>query len=291
MPGGLKELRRRLLSIKSTSKITYAMKLVSTARLRHAQEAVLNARQYTNAIVSLISSLPVGDDPSLSHPFLVPHDEIKKRLFIVVGASRGLCGSYNSSIHKTVDFVLNEEFSDKPCEFVLIGKKPVDYFKRRKRAYLKGYSDLSDDPGSWPLEEICLEVEKMFLSHKVDEVYIIYTRFKSAISTTVLCEKLLPMSKINEEGNSSGASNVALFEPSPREVFRAVVPRIFRVKVRQTSLEAKASEHGSRMTAMESATKNADELLRKLTLKYNKLRLSGITAELLDIIGGAQDVE
>ncbi|MDC0358357.1 ATP synthase F1 subunit gamma [Oligoflexia bacterium] len=299
---GLKDIKRRLKSVRNTKKITYAMKLVSAAKLKKAQVAVTEARAYTEALSALMVELASEQDASdFRHPLMAKRKAVKKIHFLVIGGTRGLCGGYNTNVQKRVEVAYTEALERHPqaqIDATIIGKKVGEYFRRTKRSYTKAYEDLPESANDWPIDEICLDLECAFLKGEVDEVRVIYTRFKSAMSMKVLCERLLPLSaemladsdtsEQRLEGGASELSGIALFEPSATEVFEAVVPRILRTRVRQAGLDTKASEHGSRMVAMESATTNAGELLQELTLKHNKMRQSAITSELLDIIGGAE---
>ncbi|MBN8548547.1 MAG: ATP synthase F1 subunit gamma [Deltaproteobacteria bacterium] len=291
---GLKEIDRRRKSVRNTKKITYAMKLVSAAKLRKAQEAVTRSRQYTDAINGLLAQiLQETGDGGFSHPLMQAHNEVKTIGFLVVGGGRGLCGGYNTNLNKKVDAFIKEKTASGATASIsyILGKKPAEHYRRVKREYVKSYEKLGEDANTWPVDEVCQELEQQFLDGKIDELYVIYTKFKSALSMTPTADKLLPMDPSSLPAvSSTGAqgSGTTIFEPSAGEVFSALIPRIMRSKVRQAALDAKASEQGSRMTAMENATKNATEIIYTLDLKYNKLRQSRITAELLDIIGGAE---
>jgi len=293
---GLKEIKRRLSSVNNTKKITYAMKLVSAAKLKKSQDAVQSSREYTEALNDLLRELlaEIGTD-SISHPLMEAKSKVKKIRCLVIGGNRGLSGAYNANINKAVEAFLTNKKNTAPeaiMESVILGKKPADYFRRKKKPYLKSFETLVEDVRYWPVEDICREFEVAFLSEEVDEVYAVYTKFKSAMSMNVMVEQLLPM----DAGLfSAGEQKLILmgkkiFEPSPEEVFAGIIPRILRSRVRQFCLDAKASEFGSRMTAMDAATKNAGELADKLKLTYNNLRQANITSELLDIIGGAEAI-
>lgn len=284
-----KDIRSRIHSVKNTRKITYAMKLVSAAKLKKAQDAVLKSREYTEALQDLLKDLSSGLS-DLSHPLMEVRSEVKKTLLVVIGGSRGLCGGYNTNVHRRIDEIVREKKGD--TELLIIGKKPSEYARRMKHPYVASYEEISEDPNSWPFDEISRKIEEKFTSGEFDEVLILFTKFKSALSMDVRVDRLLPLSTL-EQGLSSSAgsgSGNIIYEPSQQEVFFGAIPRIFRAKLRQASLDAKASEHGSRMTAMDAATKNAGDLIQKLSLLYNKLRQQGITSELLDIIGGAEAV-
>ncbi len=211
---------------------------------------------------------------------------------LVIGGSRGLCGGYNSNINRKVDaFYAQHKNSGASIHATLVSKKPADYFRRTGKTFEVSYENLPEDATRWEVEEMCKQLEDKFVSGKLDEVYMIYTKFKSALSMTVLTEKILPIvpesiqAGIKAEKKNAG---LVLFEPSPDAVFSALIPRMMRSRVRQACLDSKASEYGSRMTAMESATKNAGDLIKKLQLSYNKIRQGKITSELLDILGGSE---
>lgn len=287
---GLKEIRRRLKSVNNTKKITSAMKLVSAAKLRKTQDAVVRSRGYTDSLKSVLAQLEGGNE--FTHPLLEARASVKKIRVLVLGGNRGLCGAYNTNINRKVESLhkeLSERHPGAEISSVLLGKKPGEYYRRVGRTYLEAIENLADDPNQWPIQDVCQRLEIDFLRGEFDELYLVYTRFRSAISTVPTAERLLPLSK-DSVSTTSGASSsgVTLFEPNPQRVFDAIVPRIVRALVRQAAFDTKASEHASRMTAMDNATKNAKELIHSLTLTRNKLRQSGITSQLLDIVGGAE---
>jgi F-type H+-transporting ATPase subunit gamma len=290
---GLKEIRRRLKSVSNTKKITYAMKLVSAAKLRKTQEAVVKSRSYTDALKGVLAQLGTGGD--YSHPLLEARTTVKRVCVLVLGGARGLSGAYNTNVNRMVETVAKDLAAKHPgaqISWVLMGKKPAEYFRRVGRSYEESIENLSDDPNAWPINDVCQKLEIGFLKEDFDELHIIYTRFRSAISLVPTAEQLFPLSREALSGSSTEApterNDIAIFEPNPQRVFNAVVPRIVRAMVRQAAFDTKASEHASRMTAMDNATKNASELIDTLTLKRNKLRQTGITNQLLDIVGGAE---
>jgi F-type H+-transporting ATPase subunit gamma len=290
---GLKEIRRRLKSVNNTKKITYAMKLVSAAKLRKTQEAVVKSRSYTDALKGVLAQLGVGGD--YSHPLLEARTSVKRIRVLVLGGARGLSGAYNTNVNRMVETVAKELSAKHPgaqISWVILGKKPAEYFRRVGRQYEEAIETLPDDPNAWPINDVCQKLEIGFLKEDFDELHIIYTRFRSAISLVPTTEQLFPLSREALSGDMANApterNDIAIFEPNPQRVFNAVVPRIVRAMVRQAAFDTKASEHASRMTAMDNATKNASELIDTLTLKRNKLRQTGITNQLLDIVGGAE---
>lgn len=290
---GLKEIRRRLKSVNNTKKITSAMKLVSAAKLRKTQEAVVRSRAYTDSLKGVLAQLQGGSE--FTHPLLEPRQTVKRVRILVLGASRGLCGAFNTNVNRRVEALYRELVAKYPgCEVssVLLGKKPAEYFRRVGRQYLEAIENIADDPNLWPIQDLCQKLEIDFIKGEFDELHVVYTRFRSAISQTAVSERLLPLDREAVAGTSAdagaAATGITLFEPNPQRVFDAVVPRIVRATVRQAAFDTKASEHASRMTAMDNATKNAKELIHSLTLTRNKLRQSGITSQLLDIVGGAE---
>ncbi|RIL10758.1 MAG: ATP synthase F1 subunit gamma [Proteobacteria bacterium] len=298
---GLKEIKRRLRSVRNTKKITYAMKLVSAAKLRKAQDAVISSRAYTNQLNALLKELVEASGAAgFTHPLMEVKDNVTKIGVLVIGGQRGLCGGYNSNLHKKVEAFFKQNYgaiTSVTIGSIVLGKKPADFYRRTKKEISKSYEDLPENANAWPIEEVSRTLERGFIDGRFDEVYIIYTRFRSAISQVATAEKLLPLdaeaglvggSHAKEQGTHESKSMVTMFEPSVREVFSAVIPRILSTKIRQARLDAKASETASRMTAMDSATKNAGQLIRKLELTHNKLRQLQVTSQLLDIIGGAE---
>ena len=307
---GLKQIKRRVKSVRNTRKITSAMKLVAAAKLRRAQDAVTNSREYADSINQLLSQLvSAGQDADFSHALMASR-EVKSIALMVVGGNRGLCGGYNTNMNKAVDAFFRDQRAENPkmnISGILLGRKPAEHFRGASHPIGESHEDLAEDPARWPLEEICEAVKNQFVSGKVDAVYLAYTRFHSPISVRPCIEQLLPFDALvqqtgaqtesaSEDHDTAGdgtaansaSAGLTIFEPSVQAVFAAVIPRIFRTKVLQACLDSKASEHGCRMTAMDSATKNAGELAQKLQLQHNRMRQAEITNQLLDIVGGAE---
>lgn len=301
----LREIRLRVDSVKNTKKITYAMKLVAAAKLKRAQEAAQRGRAYTDQLNQMVSALiaELGTE-GISSPFFASHERAAtnnkaRALIVVFGGARGLCGGYNTNLNRQLELWIKEQTGRREIEIVIVGRKPAEYCRRVGRGYVKAFEDAPEDAAKWPIEETAKIIEDKFLAGDVDEVYFLCTKFKSAISMTPTVSKLLPMDAsalITSAGSVQGLkadasmSGVTLFEPSAQEVFAALLPRLLRSKLRQGAFDAKASETGARMTAMDAATKNAGELIEKLTRLRNKLRQNGITSQLLDIVGGAEAV-
>lgn len=284
---GLKELRRRIKSVSNTKKITYAMKLVSATKLKRAQHAVLNANQYAGAIRQILNQALAGADlDKFHHPLITQTTEVKKVCLVVVGANRGLCGSFNSGINQTIQKFIKSK-TGVQVDLKILGKKPVEFAEKRKLKIDWKAVDLMDDPLTWDATGLSVQLANEFVEKKYDEIYVLYTKFKSAISVSPKVERLLPI----ELPELADPNLTTIFKPDLETIFNELFPQVLSINILQAFLDSKASEHGSRMTAMDSATKNAGELVSTLQLKANKLRQSGITGELLDIIGGAKSLE
>lgn len=289
-----RDIQKRIGSVKNTKKITYAMKLVSAAKLRKAQDAVASGQVYSSALLALLRELLEAlDTADFSDPLITVREEVKRIGVLVVGASRGLCGSYNSNVNKELErFLKEQEENGVEVELTILGRKPAEHCRRKEIEYAQSFEELPDDPSEWPLDDITYELEKKFVKGEIDQVNVIYTKFKSALSMKAQSIQLLPMDANEllegEAEESEVVPGVTLFEPSVADVFSAVLPRILQTRVQQTCFDAKAGEHGSRMTAMDNATSNASDLIHTLTLKCNKLRQASVTSEILDIVGGAE---
>lgn len=259
------------------------MKLVSATKLKKTQEVVGKSKEYTKALKRLVEEVKLQTS-ELSNP-LLEERAVKKVLFVVIGASRGLCGGYNTNINKMLESNLKKY---PQADIIILGKKPAEYLRRTKRSYTKSFEELGDDVSTWPIQPILNDAIDSFLEKKYDEVYLLYTQFRSALSMNPVVEKLLPMGSDASAESASGVHADVKFEPSPKAVFDALLPRLLRAQLQQAALDSKTGEHGARMTAMDAATKNAGDITKSLTLQYNKVRQAGITAELLDILGGAE---
>lgn len=289
----LKELDNRLKSVRNTKKTTYAMKLVSAAKLRRAQEAAVNAREYTNALVALgdrlLDALPADER---THPLMEVRAKVSVVRIIAAGGNRGLCGSYNAALGKALLLkvkALQTQYPGAKIEVTPLGKKVFEFCKRNNLEVVHYIDNLPEDAQNWPLDQICEQFEKDFLAGIVDRVVLVTTKFRSAISMTPSSFPVLPTEPIEDRTiDPEIIAGVRVFEPSAQAVWAKLIPQIVRATLLQGCLDAKAAEHGARMTAMDNATKNAGELIVKLQRTYNKVRQGRITAELLDIIGGAE---
>lgn len=281
-----KELKRRIASIKSTQQITKAMKMVSAARLRRAQDAIVRARPFAAAIKQAVGNLSQSNEGKESHPLLA-RKEIKKVNIVIITSDRGLCGGFNSALLKKAEQIYRSESSKyEKLTFTCIGKKGFEYLNLRKipvHNYLQGFQKGMSYAKAHALAE---DIMSEFLSGAFDEVRVIFSEFRSAVSQVPTAVSLLPVDVSTEKSGSIYGD--FLFEPSKEKILDTLLPRYFKAKVYKALLESAASEHGARMAAMDSATKNSGEMIQKLTLEFNKIRQAGITKELLEIVSGAE---
>ncbi|MBI5885879.1 MAG: ATP synthase F1 subunit gamma [Deltaproteobacteria bacterium] len=288
----LKDIKRRIKSVKNTQQITKAMKMVSAAKLKRAQDEIVAARPYAEKINELTMSLASATAAD-SHPLLARHEGNRVAL-IVMTSDRGLCGSFNASMIRTVERYVRESV-DAELSYYFIGKRGIEYFKKRKYNIFKERPVGGARPSYASAVEIATLVMGMYLNNEIDEVNLVYSEFKSALTQKPAIQRLLPISAAAPalaEGAQAPAEETggieAKFEPSKAEVLAALLPKYVEVQVFRALLESSASEHGSRMTSMDSASKNASAMIGGLTLKYNRLRQAAITKELMEIIGGAE---
>ncbi len=280
----LKDIRKRISSVKNTQKITRAMKLVAAARLRKAQDAIVATRPYANALQQVIFELATvaGDD---AHPLFEQREGDRAEILLVT-SDRGLAGSFNAQIIRAVEHFVEdelEEYSD--VSLRIVGRKGREYFARRN-ANIRG--TLPAPTGESALEqskEIANLLIEDFLDKQVDKVFLAYNEFKSAISQTIILHQLLPIVPQKVE---TPPSKDFLYEPSKKELLEHLLPLYVQVDLYRAALESVASEFGARMSAMDNATRNAGEMIDKLTLQYNRARQAAITKELLEIIAGAE---
>lgn len=286
----LKDIRNRIGSTKNTQKITSALKLVSAAKLRKAQQNIVNLRPYALNLLTLIAD--VAETQKVQHKLLEPKENPKKVLMVVISSDRGLCGSFNSGINKfTENYIKDNKSKYEKLDFIFVGRRVNDYFKRRDINPIELITELDKDISYELAATVATKAIKAYESGDYDEIRIVYNEFKSAISQDVVCERLLPIDTENVNSFDKGEQPFAkdlIFEPSPEEIIEQLLEKHFAVQVYRCMSESVASEHGARMTAMENSTKNAGELINSLTITYNKLRQASITTELIEITSGAE---
>ena len=286
----LKEIKKRISSVKNTQQITKAMKMVSAAKLRRAQESVVAARPYAEKLQDVLSSMAKRDSEG-DHP-LIQSREKKRALILVMTADRGLCGGFNSSIAKAAEaFVKNKEYDFSEYAVRIIGRKGNDALKRRPGIEIdKVYENLTGNITYATASLLGREVVEDYTAERYDAVFMIYNRFFSAINQEVTTTQLLPVEPQQTEGDDSYVADY-IYEPNCEEVLASILPKYVEVEIFRALLESVASEHGARMSSMDSASKNASEMINKLTLQYNRARQAAITSELMEIISGAESIK
>lgn len=292
----LKEIRVRISSVKSTRQITSAMKMVSAAKLRKAQDAILQMRPYADKLQSIQDNLCKSLSDELPIP-LREQREIEKAIFIVVTSNKGLCGGFNANIVKEVIFTIADSelyqrlMSEDKLELVCIGKKGADLLKSKGFSPGESYNELFDNLEYNSVAQLAEGLMTEFLNKNVDQVVLFYNQFKNAAVQIVSKEQLLPVASITEEDKYAEAQGDYILEPSKEEIIQELMPKLVKTTFYRSLLDSFASEHGARMTAMHQATDNATELLKDLQLDYNKARQASITNEILEIVGGAEALQ
>jgi len=292
----LLDIRRRIRSVKNTQQITKAMKMVSAAKLKRAQDRVVTARPFANKMTDVMGELASRADENFHHPLLDARGD-NSYLVILVTADKGLCGAFNTNLNKAAHAFVREHL-DKKLEMMPIGRKGRDFFRRREVPIVaerigitgKGRVDYEE------AVEIAREVVDRFTEHEeLDKVFLIYNEFKSVLQQRVIVEQLLPISRSTDtetEAQSvdhTGKENLTdyIYEQPPEEIFSRLLPRLVETQIFRALLESVASEQGARMTAMDAASKNATELIGSLTLNMNRIRQAAITNEIIEVVSGA----
>jgi F-type H+-transporting ATPase subunit gamma len=284
----LKAIKRRITSVKNTQKITRAMKLVAAAKLRRAQDSILAARPYAAALERVVIDLS-GHAGSDAHPLLEERDGTRAEL-VLLTSDRGLAGSFNAQLIRRVEGFVEEELADfTDVSLRVVGRKGHEYFKRRS-ANIRSFDAAPTSPTALDLaREMSNRVVHDFLEREVDRVYLVYNEFTSAISQTVIAKQILPIvPDATEAAEGSALSGDYHYEPGKDELLGHLLPLHVEIGIYRAALESIASELGARMSAMDSATRNAGEMIDRLTLVYNRARQASITKELLEIISGAE---
>jgi F-type H+-transporting ATPase subunit gamma len=287
----LRTIKRRIGSVRNTRQITRAMKLVAAAKLRRAQDRVAAARPYAEKIAEVLGRLGAGASAS-SHPLLARR-ETRRAELVVVASDRGLCGGFNANIlRKAEAFLLEREPGGATVKVSVVGRKARDYYRRRRRDLRKTVTDLRGEPTYALAADIGNELIASFVEDEIDEVWLLYSEFRSAISQRPTLRRILPLGDLEgREGGAQAQQAEAVdykYEPSAEGLLDDLLPRYVHVQVLRALLESAASEHGARMTAMDSATNNASDMIDRLTLLYNRARQAAITKELVEIVSGAE---
>lgn len=283
----LKEIKNRITSISSTMQITSAMKMVSAAKLKRAQDAITQMKPYSIKLQEILGNLSATLD--LSENAFAEVREESNVLILAISSNRGLCGGFNNNILKKVNQLISQDYKDSNVNLLCFGKKITDSFRRsslRLENDTVGVNDIFANLTFNNAAEITENVIKLFLERKYDKVVIVYNSFVNASVQDVKAEQLLPI--VATVSEDSAVTNDYIFEPSKAEIVEELIPKSLKTQFFKALLDSHASEHGARMTAMHKATDNAKELKRSLTLSYNKARQAAITNEILEIVGGAE---
>lgn len=284
---GIKEIRNRIVSVSSTQKITNAMKMVSAAKLRKAQQAVLQMRPYSEKLHEILQNVSSGLESSEGNVFAAER-QVNKVLIVAVASNSGLCGGFNSNIGKAVAAMINNEYTSAQVDVIAMGKKVCDSLKNRGIVPKKTIIDIYDHLVYDEAAKIASQLMDDFTKGTYDKVVLVYNRFKNAATQIITTTQYLPIVQ-EQVGNhkKSGYNNDYIFEPNMEYIVNELIPKSLKVQFYSILLDSYASEHGARMTSMHKATDNAGELLKALRLQYNKARQAAITNELNEIVSGA----
>ncbi len=277
----LRDIKRRIRSVQNTKQITKAMEMVSAAKLRRAQSRLEAARPYGYKLKEMLESL-AGSASEVKHP-LFEIRPVRKRALVVVTGDKGLAGSYNATVIRKAEAYLRSD-EGRNTVLITVGRKGNEYFRRRGFERLKSYQEVGDQVDFAKASAISRDIVEFFTSGEVDEVLMLGTRFISAMSRSLNLEKFLPIEPPPGTEETTGY----IFEPDAAGIFEALIPRYVGNRILMSLLEASASEHGARMVAMGSASRNANEMIDKLTLMHNRARQAAITKEIAEIVGGAE---
>ncbi len=287
------DLRRRIRSVHNTQQITKAMKMVSAARLRRAQERALEGRPYAQMLREMMASVLgklAEDSPVRQHPLLERREE-KRILVVVLAGEKGLCGAFNSSVFRASQAFLAEH-SDAKLELELLGRKARDFYRRRPVEISGQWVGVLNKVEFASAREISGRIIERFSNRELDAVFLIYNEFKSVLTQKIALHRMLPIETGEPQGAASSHATVDyIYEQPPEEIFHFLLPKFVEISVYQAMLESTASEHAARMTAMDAATRNAGEVIEKLTLHLNRVRQASITNDLIEVVSGAAALE
>ena len=285
----LKEIRLRISSVSSTKQITSAMKMVAAAKLRKAQDAIIQMRPYANKLGDILVNLSSSLDDAQDNKYGIQREE-KRVLLVVISSNRGLCGGFNANVVKRVVELSETTFSrqakNNQLDIIAFGKKSADILKHRKFNVVESYPDIYNNLDYNSVAEFGTMLMDKFVDGSYDRIELIYNQFKNAAVQILTNEQYLPVKLNDDEGKASRIDYI--FEPGKKEIVEELIPKSLKIKFYKAMLDSNAAEHGARMTAMHQATDNATELIRELKLHYNKARQAAITNEILEIVSGAE---
>jgi F-type H+-transporting ATPase subunit gamma len=287
----LKEVKNRIGSVISTQQITKAMKMVAAAKLRKSQERIIQMRPFAQKLNSILKNLSAAQLSDGDNWYSVVREE-KKVLIVAISSDRGLCGSFNSTIFKGVNRLIDEKYSDQfrkgNVTVLTIGKKSADYFSKRKCNLVGDFSLLYSSLSFESVARAAQFIMDGFREGRYDKVEIVYNEFKNVATQILRTEQFLPIVPPAAENNTTGNQIDYIYQPSQEEIMTGLIPKSLKVQLYKAVLDSNAAENGARMTAMDKATENAGELLKQLRLSYNRTRQAAITKEILEIVGGAE---
>ena len=281
----LKEIRSRISSVSSTMQITSAMKMVSAAKLKRAQDAITRMRPYANKLSELLENLSAGLDSSEGGVYAQKREK-NNVLLVAITSNRGLCGGFNASIIKRTKELIVDKYKKAKVSIISIGKKSSENFEKSGLRVVSKEDSIFTDVNFERVSTIAEKIMSLFVDGNYDKVELVYNQFKNAATQIVITENFLPVQ--SSQKNNSSESHNYLFEPTKKEIVEKLIPKSLKTQLYKAILDSHASEHGARMTAMHKATDNASELKKELTLTYNKARQAAITGEILEIVGGAE---
>ena len=287
----LKDIQLRMNSIKNTMQITKAMKMVAASKMRKAEESITNSRPYSEKLSAIISNLSDGVDSS-AHPLLMKR-EGGKAVVLLISTDRGLCGGLNVNLCKQLNsFIPDQSNNFEVVELVTFGKKGTEYFKNRDGNIVESFRDLKDKEMADALQKTIRDLTEKYIAGEFNHLFLAYNRFNNVVSQTPLIKQVLPIEPPKTEDSESGseAGTQFIFEPSSIGILDTILPQYVENQAFTALLDNNASEHAARMTAMDSATNNASDMLGKLQIQYNRARQAAITSELIEIISGAEAV-
>jgi F-type H+-transporting ATPase subunit gamma len=277
------DLRRRIRSVKNTQQITKAMKMVSAAKLRRAQDRMFASRPYAAKLLQVLSSLATRANPE-NHPLLKEKGDQNVELMLLT-ADRGLCGSFNANLIKAALHFLDER-RNYNLSLHLVGRKGVDYFKKRKYIITHQYTNIFRQVQFENAKDIAQKTIQAYTEGDLDAIYIVYNEFKSTLAQRVIVRRLLPLERLPEPTSEQTLDYI--YEPDAETIFDKLLPHYLEFEIFQALLESSAAEHAARMSAMDAATKNAKEMIDSLTLTMNKIRQAAITKEIIEVVSGAE---
>lgn len=282
----LKEVKQRINSVISTQQITKAMKMVSAAKLRRAQDKIIQMRPFSQKLTTILNNVSAASEGATDLVYAQKR-EVKKVLLVPVTSDKGLCGAFNTNVIKATNLAIREQFTGVDVTIMPIGKKSFEYYRKTKYSLIDQYSTLFHDLSIDAIRVAANHAMDAFVAGEFDQVFLVFNEFKNVATQIIRTEQFLPMAPAESSAMSTTETDYIL-EPSREYIIEELVPKALRVQFYKAILESNASEHGARMTAMDKATENAGDLLKELKLMYNRTRQAAITNEILEIVAGAE---